>query len=85
MKKTIRINEDELRSLVTESAYRFLCEKQSVTESLTRSDVNSEIEDYVKTKDFEKRVHNIVVDALNELVQNMWSKKSFWTNMLKKK
>lgn len=56
-----------------------------IAEALTRSDVNDEIGDYMKTKDFEKRVHNIVVDAFNDLIQNMWTKKSFWTTMLKKK
>ena len=74
-KQVIKLNEQQLHHLL----------KKSINEALTRSQVQDEIEDYTKSKDFEKKVHNIVVDAMNELVHNLWSKKSFWTTMLRKK
>lgn len=74
-KQVIKLNEQQLHQLI----------KECINESLTRNQVQDEIEDYAKGKDFEKRVHNIVVDAMNELVHNLWSKKSFWTTMLRKK
>ena len=56
-----------------------------LNEDLTRNQVRDEIEDYAKSRDFDKRVHNIVVDVFNDLIQNMWTKKSFWTTMLRKR
>ena len=74
-KQVIKLNEQQLHRLI----------KECINETLTRNQVQDEIEDYAKGKDFEKRVHNIVVDTMNELVHNLWSKKSFWTTMLRKK
>jgi predicted DNA-binding antitoxin AbrB/MazE fold protein len=74
-KQKIYLKESDLHKII----------KHVINEELTRSQVQDEIDDFAKSKDFEKRVHNIVVDAMNELVHNLWNKKSFWSNMLKKK
>jgi hypothetical protein len=39
----------------------------------------------MKSREFEKRVNNIVVDVLGDFIENMWTKKSFWKTMIKKK
>lgn len=77
--ETIRITEDQLRSVIAE------CTQAVLNEDMTRGQVEDTIEDYTKTRDFEKRVHNIVVDALGDFIENMWTKKSFWKTMIKKK
>jgi hypothetical protein len=59
--------------------------RNSLTEDMTRGQVEDQIEDYVKSRDFEKRVNNIVVDVLGDFIENMWTKKSFWKTMIKKK
>ena len=56
-----------------------------LTEDMTRGQVDNQIEDYIKSRDFEKRVNNIVVDVLGDFIENMWTKKSFWKNMIKRK
>ena len=45
----------------------------------------SAIDDLLKSKEFEKKVNNIVVDTLSDFLESMWTKKSFWKTMLKKK
>ena len=80
MKQVIRLTESDIRNLVMETLM-----EARLDEDLTRNQVRDEIEDYVKSRDFDKRVHNIVVDVFNDLIQNMWAKKSFWTTMLKKR
>lgn len=75
MKKKINLRTEDIERIV----------KEVISEDLTRGQVRDEIEDYAKSKDFDKRVHNIVVDVFNDLIQNMWTKKSFWTTMLRKR
>jgi hypothetical protein len=76
---TIRITENQLRSMIAE------CVETVLNEDMTRGQVEDTIEDYTKTRDFEKRVHNIVVDTLGDFIENMWAKKSFWKTMVKKR
>jgi hypothetical protein len=47
--------------------------------------MESALEDLLKSRDFEKRVNNIVVDTVGDFLESMWTKKSFWKTMLKKK
>lgn len=56
-----------------------------VREDFTRSQADDAIEDYVKSREFEKRVHNIVVDAMGDFIDNMWAKKSMWKDMIRKR
>lgn len=80
MKQVIRLTESDIEKMVME-----VLREGRLDEDLTRNQVRDEIEDYGKSKDFEKRVHNIVVDVFNDLIQNIWMKKSFWTTMLRKR
>jgi hypothetical protein len=80
MKKTIQLTSEDIERIVREAL-----NEATLNEDLTRGQVRDEIEDYAKSKDFDKRVHNIVVDVFNDLIQNMWAKKSFWTTMLRKR
>lgn len=80
MNRVIRLTENDIENLVREAV-----EENRLDEDLTRNQVRDEIEDYAKSREFDKRVHNIVVDVFNDLIQNLWSKKSFWTTMLRKR
>jgi predicted esterase YcpF (UPF0227 family) len=80
MKQSIRLTESDIEKMVVEAI-----KETRLDEDLTRNQVRDEIEDYAKSRDFDKRVHNIVVDVFNDLIQNMWTKKSFWTTMLRKR
>lgn len=57
----------------------------NLNEDMTRGQVESAIEDAFKGKEFEKRVNNIVVDTVGDFLESMWTKKSFWKTMLKRK
>ena len=80
MDKTVKLTTEDIERMVKQTVIN-----QCLNEDLTRGQVRDEIEDYAKSKDFDKRVHNIVVDVFNDLIQNMWTKKSFWTTMLRKR
>lgn len=84
MKKVVKISENDIEQMVMEAIKDYL-KSTPLNEDMTRAQVENEIEDYIKGRDFQKRVHNIVVDAFKEFIENMWTRKSFWTTMLKKK
>lgn len=84
MKKIVRLNESDIENMVKSTILEYINECK-LNEDMTRGQVEDEIEDYVKGKDFEKRVHNIVVDSFKEFIENMWMRKSFWSTMLRKK
>jgi hypothetical protein len=79
--KLAEITENDISQMVTECIKRVL----TLNEDMTRSQVENQIEDYMKSREFEKRVHNIAVDVVSEFIENMWLKKSFWKTMIKKK
>lgn len=81
MKRNVQLTENEIRQIISECVKRFY----TLNEDLTRGQVDDQIEDFMKTKAFEKRVNNIVVDVIGEFIENMWLKKSFWKTMIKKK
>ena len=85
--KPIQITENDIQRIVYECVARTIgnMNGSSLTEDMTRGQVEDQIEDYVKGRDFEKRVNNIVVDVLGDFIENMWTKKSFWKTMIKKK
>lgn len=78
------LNESELKYVVKEVVRKLLSENL-IVENITRSQLDSALEDLLKSKDFEKKVNNIVVDTLGEFIESMWTKKSFWKNMIKRK
>lgn len=81
MAQKIEINETDIKFMVSECIKRI----NTLNEDMTRSQVENQIDDYMKSKEFEKRVHNIAVDVVSEFIENMWLKKSFWKTMIKKK
>lgn len=81
MNKKINITENDITAMVNECIKRLA----SLNEDMTRAQVENQIEDYMKSREFEKRVHNIAVDVASEFIENMWLKKSFWKTMVKKK
>lgn len=81
MNKKISITENDITAMVNECIKRLV----SLNEDMTRAQVENQIEDYMKSREFEKRVHNIAVDVASEFIENMWLKKSFWKTMVKKK
>lgn len=78
------LNESELKYVVKEVVRKLLSENL-IVENITRSQLDSALEDLLKSKDFEKKVNNIVVDTLGEFIESMWTKKSFWKNMIRRK
>ena len=81
MKQNIQLTENDIKQIVAECVKRFY----TLNEDLTRGQVDDQIEDFMKTRAFEKRVNNIVVDVIGEFIENMWMKKSFWKTMIRKK
>jgi len=81
-KTIIKITENDIKNMVKESLRKM---KYTLNEELTRSQMESALEDLLKSRDFEKRVNNIVVDTVGDFLESMWTKKSFWKTMLKKK
>lgn len=61
--------------------------KQIVNEELTHSDVrriaNSEIDDYLKSKEFETAVKKLIVDTMEKYYRMMYNKRGFWKGELK--
>lgn len=81
MKQTFEISENDIRQMVTECIKRI----KPINEDMTRSQVENQIEEFMNSKEFEKKVHNLAVDVVSEFIENMWLKKSFWKTMIKKK
>lgn len=61
--------------------------RRIVNEELTKSDVqsmiDSELEDFLKERQFKKMVREITADVIDDFFQQMWHKKGFWKNTLK--
>ena len=61
--------------------------KKKINEELTNSEVrniiNSKLDDFIKEKDFEKRVREISSDALEKFFKMMYNKRGFWKNEIK--
>lgn len=83
----MRLNVSDISRLVAECLHTMSQARNSrmVSEDMTRGQVEDTIEDFMKSREFEKRVNNIVVDVLGDFIENMWTKKSFWKTMIKKK
>ena len=78
------LNENELKYVISNVVDKLLSENV-IRENITRSQMESALEDLLKSKDFEKKVNHIVIDTLGDFLENMWTKKSFWKTMMKKK
>lgn len=55
---------------------------RTLIEDMTRSEVqniiNSRMEDYIKEKEFEKRVREITSDAFEKFFKMMYNRRNFW-------
>ncbi len=62
--------------------------RRMVNEELTRPEIrsmiNSCIDDFLKEKEFENRVKEIVSDVFETYFRMMYTKRGFWKNSLKK-
>lgn len=56
---------------------------EEITRQELRSIINSRIEEYMKEKEFEKRVRELSTDALEKFFRLMWNKRGFWKSDLK--
>ncbi len=56
---------------------------EEITSSEVRSIVNSKIEDFLKDKEFEKRVKELTTDAMERFFRTMYNKRNFWKSELK--
>lgn len=51
---------------------------EDMTRSEVRSIINSRMEDYIKEKEFEKRVSEIASDAFERFFKMMYNRRNFW-------
>jgi hypothetical protein len=56
---------------------------EEVTKAEIRSMIDSKVSDYLKEKDFEKRVREITADAMERFFKMMYNKRGFWKGELK--
>ena len=61
--------------------------KSRINEELTRAEIRSMIDsmvsDYLKERDFEKKVKEITVDVVEKFFRTMYNKRNFWKSELK--
>ena len=61
--------------------------KQQMNEEITRAEIrsmiDSKVNDYLKEKEFEKRVREITTDAMEKFFRMMYNKRGFWKGELK--
>ena len=67
------ISENEIRSMLMEEL-----SKQEV-----KSMIDSKVAEYLKDREFKKRVRDITVDVLDDFFHEMWRKNGFWKNPIK--
>lgn len=56
---------------------------EEVTMGDVRSTVDSKVDDYVKSRQFKKKVREVAVEVLNDFFGEMWRKRNFWQSGLK--
>ena len=56
---------------------------EELTNSEVRNIINSKLDDFIKEKEFEKRVREISSDALEKFFKMMYNKRGFWKNEIK--
>ena len=61
--------------------------EQIINEELTQSDVrrtvNSELDDYIKSREFETAVRKLIIDTMEKYHRMMYNKRGFWKSELK--
>lgn len=56
---------------------------EEITKAEVRSMIDSKVSDYLKDKEFEKRVREITTDAMEKFFRMMYNKRGFWKGELK--
>ena len=61
--------------------------QKHINEEMTRGDIrsmiDSQISDYLKEKEFEKRVRTLTIDAMERFFRMMYNKRGFWKSEIK--
>ena len=56
---------------------------EDVTSSEVRNIVNSKLDDFLKERDFEKRVNELSAKVLEKFIAQLFNKRLIWTSSLK--
>ena len=56
---------------------------KKITKNEIRSMIDSKVSEYIKEKEFEKRVREITTDAMEKFFRMMYNKRGFWKGELK--
>lgn len=56
---------------------------EDVTSNEVRSIVNSKLNDFLKERDFEKRVNELSTKVLEKFIAQLFNKRLMWTSSLK--
>ena len=56
---------------------------EDVTSSEVRNIVNSKLDDFLKERDFEKRVNELSAKVLEKFIAQLFNKRLMWTSSLK--
>ena len=72
--KKVRVNEKTIREMLMEELSR----------SEVRSMINSELEDFTKDEKLKKTIKNITADVLEDFLDSLWKRKSFWKGTIKR-
>lgn len=56
---------------------------EDVTSNEVRNIVNSKLEDFLKERDFEKRVNELSAKVLEKFIAQLFNKRLMWTSSLK--
>lgn len=56
---------------------------EDVTASEVRSIVNNKLDDFLKEREFEKRVNEISAKVLEKFITQLFNKRLMWTSSLK--
>jgi hypothetical protein len=56
---------------------------EEITKAEIRSMIDSKVADYLREKDFEKRVREITSDVVEKFFKMMYTKRGFWKGELK--
>ena len=57
--------------------------REEMSRSEVRGIIDSELDSFLKEKEFSKKVRGIVADVIGEFFREMWRKDGFWKNALK--
>lgn len=68
------VNEEEIRNIL----------KEELTKGEVRSMIASELDDYTKNEKLKKLIKNMTADVLEDFLDSLWRRKSFWKGTIKR-